>query len=341
MLRKSKTAHSVATSPPAPSAYGLAAPSVHGQTKRDGPLTFKASIGGSELAPVEELLAAGKALRDKVPRTAHGKWKKDDHRADPIQILRAGDEGRLRDLVPIRYGRMVQSPFAFYRGSAAVMAGDLAKTPTTGLRVQACGDCHLVNFGGFATPERNIIFDINDFDETLPGPWEWDVKRLVASFILAARSNGLTDAQGVDAATAAARSYRETLHEFAEMHPLEVWYARVTADDFINSLPKRRRALVQDRVDKALARAGSEMDYPKLAEMVGGHIGIRDTPPLIFHPKNSQGPEFRKLLDKVFIAYRETLPTTDASCSTNTGSWTPRSRSWALVASGGDAGSPS
>jgi len=109
--------------------------------------------------------------------------------------LRAGDEGRLRDLVPIRYGRMLQSPFAFYRGSTAVMAADLAKTPVTGLRVQACGDCHLVNFGGFATPERNIIFDINDFDETLPAPWEWDVKRLVASLVLAARSNGLTDAR--------------------------------------------------------------------------------------------------------------------------------------------------
>ena len=270
--------------------------------------TLRHSIGGTELLPVEDLLAAGKALRDKVPRWAHAEWKRNNRRADPIRILRAGDEGRLRELVPIRYGRMVQSPFAFYRGSAAVMAADLAKTPTTGLRVQACGDCHLVNFGGFATPERNIIFDINDFDETLPGPWEWDVKRLAASFILAARSNGLTEAQGREAAALAARNYRKTLRKFTELNPLEVLYARVTAEDFINSLPKRRRAAVQDRVDKGLARAGSEMDFPKLASMAGGQIGIHDTPPLIFHPEVTHTPEFRKLLDKVFIEYRETLP---------------------------------
>src|SRR5208282_5914514 len=142
----------------------------------------------------------------------------------------------------------------FFRGASAVMAADLATTPATGLRVQTCGDCHLVNFGGFATPERNIIFDINDFDETLPGPWEWDVKRLVASFVLAARSNGLTDAQGREAAGVAAGSYRMTLREFTEMNPLEVWYARVTAEDFIKTVPKGRRAVMQDRVDKALAR---------------------------------------------------------------------------------------
>ena len=120
-------------------------------------------------------------MREKMPRTAHGKWDKHAKRADPIKLLQAQDDGRLEELLPIRYGRMLQSPLAFYRGSAAVMAGDLAKTPVTGIRVQACGDCHLMNFGGFATPERNIIFDINDFDETLPAPWEWDVKRLVAS----------------------------------------------------------------------------------------------------------------------------------------------------------------
>ena len=125
--------------------------------------------------------------------------------ADPLAILRASDAGRLEQLVPIRYGRMLQTPFTFYRGAAAVMAADLAKTPTTGIRVQACGDCHLLNFGGFATPERNILVDINDFDETLPAPWEWDIKRLVASFVLAARSNGLSDSDGRDAAIACAQ----------------------------------------------------------------------------------------------------------------------------------------
>src|SRR5262245_22204732 len=153
-----------------------------------GPPAARRSIGGTELVPVEDLMVAGKALREKVPRTLQAEWKKGRRRADPIQILRATDAGRLRDLVPIRYGRMLQSPFAFYRGAAAVMAADLAKAPVTGIQVQLCGDCHLSNFGGFATPERNIIFDINDFDETLPGPWEWDVKRLAASFVLAARS---------------------------------------------------------------------------------------------------------------------------------------------------------
>ena len=282
--------------------------SVHGAVEKQRAPTPRYSIGGTELLPVEDLLAAGKALREKVPRTAHAEWKKGNRRTDPINILRAGDEGRLRELVPIRYGRMLQSPFAFYRGSAGVMAADLAKTPVTGLRVQACGDCHLVNFGGFATPERNIIFDINDFDETLPAPWEWDVKRLVASFILAARSLGLTDAQGRDAVVTATRSYRKTLREFTELNPLEVWYARVTAQDLLKTLPKGRQAFMQDRLDKALGRAGSEMDFPKLASMVGGHIGIRDTPPLIFHPEAAHAPEFRKLLDKVFMEYRETLP---------------------------------
>jgi len=281
---------------------------VHAGVEKAHPPTPWYSIGGTELVPVKDLVAAGKALREKVPRTVHAEWRKGSRHADPLRILRAGDEGRLGDLVPIRYGRMLRSPFAFYRGSAAVMAADLAKTPVTGLRVQVCGDCHLVNFGGFATPERNIIFDINDFDETLPAPWEWDVKRLVASLVLAARSNGLTDAQGREQAAVAARSYRKSLREFTEMKPLEVWYDRVTAKDFIKLVPKGRRALVQDRVDKALARAGSEMDFPKLASMVGGHIGIRDTPPLIFHPEAAHAPEFRKLLDKVFTNYRETLP---------------------------------
>src|SRR3974390_1641569 len=148
----------------------------------------------------DERIAAGKALRDKVPREQHGPWNGIRRRADPIELLHKSDAGRLKKLMPIRYGRMLQSPFAFYPGSADIMAADLARTPITGLKVQACGDCHLLNFGGFATPERSIIFDINDFDETLPAPCEWDVKRLVASIVLAARSNGLSDNHGRDCA---------------------------------------------------------------------------------------------------------------------------------------------
>ncbi len=265
------------------------------------------SIGGTELLPVDELLTAGKALRDNVPRAAHGEWKRSHRRVDPLAILSKSDAGRLPDLVPIRYGRMLESPFAFYRGSAAVMAADLAKTPASGIRVQACGDCHLVNFGGFATPERNIVFDINDFDETLPGPWEWDVKRLTASFLLASRANGFSDAQGCDAASAATRNYRKTLREFSRMHPLDVWYERVTAEDYIKAARKQDQPRLRERLAAAVERASSANDYPKLAGMVGGHVGIRDAPPLIFHPDHTRTAEFQTILDTTFAAYRETL----------------------------------
>ncbi len=268
--------------------------------------TVPLSIGGNELLPVEQLLEAGRAIRQQVPRRSHAKWKKDPSRKDPIKILQAGDAERLEELVPVRYGRMLQSPFAFYRGSAAVMAADLAKTPVTGIPVQACGDCHLMNFGGFATPERNVIFDINDFDETLPAPWEWDVKRLVVSFILAARWIGLRDDQGRDAALAAARSYRKSMREFARMHPLEIWRHCFTAEDFISMLPAGRRREMRNRIAKALSRSGSELDYPKLAGMVGGQLGIRDVPPTIFHPDLERSP-FGRMLGEVFVAYRENL----------------------------------
>ena len=202
--------------------------------------------------PADDLVAAGKRLRDTVPRASQGEWKRPRNRPDPIELLRAADADRIPELLPIRYGRMLQTPFTFFRGSANVMAADLAGTPSTGIRVQACGDCHLLNFGGFATPERNIVFDINDFDETLPAPWEWDVKRLVASFVLAARSNGLSDAAGRDAAIACARSYRERLRDVAEMSPLEAWYARIGLDDFLGLIDDpdvKKRGL--HRVEKA------------------------------------------------------------------------------------------
>ena len=257
---------------------------------------------------LDERIAAGKALRDKVPRGDHGRWKRREGRPDPIQLLRAGDEGRIPELVPIRYGRMLASPFAFYRGTAAIMASDLAGSLATGLRVQACGDCHLMNFGGFATPERSVIFDINDFDETLPAPWEWDIKRLAASFVLAARSLGFSDGKARDAAVTCTRSYRKRLAGYAQMHPLDVWYARVTAADFMGLLPPNRRARVQARIDKATQQLGSEADFPTLAGMVGGRLGIRDTEPLIFHPDVTRAPDWQETVDQVLGAYAETLP---------------------------------
>ncbi len=256
----------------------------------------------------DELLEAGKRLRQTIHRADHAAWKKPVGRADPVAQLQASDHDRLPELLPVRYGRMLVSPFTYFRGAAGVMAGDLATTPATGLHVQACGDCHLLNFGGFATPERNIIFDINDFDETLPAPWEWDVKRLAASFVLAARSVGLSDSNGSDAAVAATQSYREHLANYARMSPLDVWYSSVDADDVIDLISDpARKKLVQRRIAKASENSGSEMDYPRLAGMVGGQIHIRDAPPLIFHPELARAPNFMAALEKLLANYRETL----------------------------------
>jgi uncharacterized protein (DUF2252 family) len=252
--------------------------------------------------------AAGKALRDKLPREQHGVWKEFKGRPSPIDILKKSDAGRMKELVPIRYGRMLQSPFAFYRGSAGLMASDLARTPNTGLKVQACGDCHLVNFGGFATPERNIIFDINDFDETSPAPWEWDIKRLVASMVLAARSIGLSDSTGRDCAQTAARSYREHMREFARMDPLRVWYANISAEDISGMVPKAVQKRMRKRIKKVTSGTGSELDFPKLAGSIAGQTRISDQPPLIFHPEDVHAPETWAEVEKVLLAYRETLP---------------------------------
>ena len=261
-------------------------------------------------ASAADRLAAGNALRDKLPRQAHGSWKRDSARVDPLAILRASDKVRVPRLLPVRYGRMLQSPFTFYRGSAAVMAADLAGTPSTGIRVQACGDCHLLNFGGFATPERNILFDINDFDETLPAPWEWDVKRLVASFVLAARSNKLSNATGRDAAVACAASYREHLREYSKISPLERWYASITSFDLMEMLPsKQLRKRVERRIAKATSGSGSDLVFPEIAEMVGGKIAIRDNPPLIFHPGSEEigAEDFQALVQYSLNAYRKSL----------------------------------
>ena len=170
---------------------------------------------------------AGRALRQKVPRRDHASWAPPPARPDPLELLAENNRPRLPDLVPVRYGRMLASPFAFLRGSAVIMADDLARTPDTGLPVQACGDAHLGNFGVFGTPERNLAFDVNDFDETLPGPWEWDVKRLAVSVLLAARNLQIEDQQAATVAGRAVRAYRDRMAELGTMAPLDVWYDRV------------------------------------------------------------------------------------------------------------------
>ena len=274
--------------------------------KTASPATAQPEAHASPASP-DERHAAGKHLRDTVPLGAHGAWSAHAGRADPIGILRAADTTRQPELVPLRYGRMLQSPFTFYRGSAGVMAADLAATPSSGIHVQACGDCHLLNFGGFATPERRLIFDINDLDETLPAPWEWDVKRLAASFVLAARSNGLSDANGRDAAISCAHSYRKTMRNFADTDVLDIWYARLDDKDFLAMMPEARRAVLSKRIAKATSRSSSELVFPKLAEVAGEKPRIRETPPTIFHPEDWHSAGYMDMARETLAKYRETL----------------------------------
>ena len=208
------------------------------------------------------------------------------------------------ELVPIRYGRMLRSPFTFLRGSAALMACDLATTPSTGIRVQACGDCHLLNFGLFATPERNLVFDLNDFDETLPAPWEWDLKRLAASFAVAGRNNKLSDAKSREAVLNCVRAYREHLREYSRMSPLEVWYTRLDAETIIAMAPDQRaKKLRQQAADKARQRVVENL-FPKIAGGEAGRHRLVDQPPVLFHVAEKDAEEkFREGLED----YRRSL----------------------------------
>jgi len=257
----------------------------------------------------DERRAAGKALRDATPRAAHGGWKAPKDRRDPIELLRESNEGRIPELIPIRFARMAQSPFAFYRGAAAVMAADLASTPASGLRVQACGDAHLMNFGGFATPERNIFFDINDFDETLPAPWEWDVKRLAASIVIAAHHIDLPNSEAAKAATESVCSYRERMADYASMRALDVWYDRIDLDRVLKVLPSGAEVdRVRQRVEQARRKSLPESLFPKLVEHLGSAPRIKDVPPLIFHPTAEQAPGVGNGYAEALEGYRKSLP---------------------------------
>jgi uncharacterized protein (DUF2252 family) len=257
----------------------------------------------------DERRAEGKALRDAVPRASHGGWKPPEDRRDPIELLIESNEGRVPQLIPIRFGRMAQSPFAYFRGSAALMAADLASTAQSGLKVQACGDAHLMNFGGFATPERNIVFDINDFDETLPAPWEWDIKRLAASVVIAANHLRLADSDAAKAATDTVCSYRERMADYASMRALEVWYDRIDLERFVQegrTVVDRER--IRRRVEQARARSAPEQLFPKLVEHHGSMPRIKDDPPLIFHPTEEQAPGLKSGYKEAIALYRESLP---------------------------------
>ncbi|WP_250523271.1 MULTISPECIES: DUF2252 domain-containing protein [unclassified Caballeronia] len=229
----------------------------------------------------QERRANGRARRERTPRAAQEAIGDIDR--DPIELLRTSSKGRVDALIPLRYGRMLVSPFTFYRGSAILQAHDLAGTPDSGIAIQICGDCHLSNFGGFATPERALIFDLNDFDETAPGPWEWDLKRLVASFTIAGRHLGHGDLAADEFAFVAARSYQTHLREYAEMSVLDLWYERITFDRMyqaVQSEDARRR--IKRGIERASRRTHETM-LPKLADRTGDTWRIRDAPPAVFH----------------------------------------------------------
>jgi uncharacterized protein (DUF2252 family) len=271
-----------------------------------------ASTSEDQYRTAGERRGVGKALRDAVPREDHGGWKAPDDRRDPIELVLESNEGRTPELVPIRHGRMLQSPFAFFRGTAGLMAADLAHTPVSGLRVQACGDAHLLNFGAFATPERNVIFDINDLDETLPAPWEWDLKRLAASVVVAGRHLGLRENDSVRAAAATVRAYREQMADYAFMKALEVWYDRIDLDSMIErfrkeEVDKNTLARGEGRIEKARARSVVEHDFPKLVEHHGARPLIKDNPPLIFHPGEELAPGYTARYAEAIALYRESL----------------------------------
>ncbi len=256
----------------------------------------------------EERRTRGKALREAVPREDHGEWKRPKDRRDPVDLLSESNEGRLPELIPIRFGRMLQSPFAFYRGSAALMAADLASTPKSGLMVQACGDAHLMNFGGFATPERNVIFDVNDLDETLPAPWEWDLKRLVASVVIAGRHIRLSESDTARTAIDTVRAYRERMADYGSMRALDVWYDAITLKRFLKEVTREEdRGRIAQRVEKARAKSTPNYIFPQLADQEGTVPRILDDPPLIFHPTAEQAPGLETGFREPFAMYRESL----------------------------------
>ena len=272
--------------------------------------------GGAPPIPVprpamtyNERYAAGKALRNVCPRRSHAAWKPPADRRDPVELVLAAEKGRMPKLLPLRHGRMVRSAFTFYRGAALTMAADLASTPVTGIRVQCCGDAHLCNFGGFATPERHVIFAINDLDETLPAPWEWDVKRLAASFVVACRDNGLGEGLARDVVMTCIRTYRESMAEFSHLKTLELWYYTLEADELVADIKDpdfRRRAI--KRLQKERAKSIAEDIFPKLAEHEGEMPVIKDQLPTIFHAEGHTPGEVEKGVLDALAGYRDTLP---------------------------------
>jgi uncharacterized protein (DUF2252 family) len=249
---------------------------------------------------LDDRRAIGLEWRQRMPLTAHAQWTPPADRADPVDILTAQGRDRIPELMPVRYARMKADPFAFLRGAAAVMAADLAQAPTTGLRVQSCGDCHLANFGSYATPEGTPVFDVNDFDETLPAPFEWDVKRLAASLAVAGKVAAIPERDSLRLARIAAKSYRQQLSKLARLPPLDAWSLRIDLDSIVADIdsPKVRR-----KIEKRLAQVlAAGKDHFGLVEAKSGHWHIKEKPPLVRHLSRHE-----LHARKAFTSYAETL----------------------------------
>jgi len=256
---------------------------------------------------VEERVAAGKALREKVPRSSHAEFERGSERPDPVAILEKQNEVRVPKLVPVRYARMLASPFAFLRGSAAVMADDLSTTPTTGMQVAACGDMHVSNFGVYASAERSLVFSINDFDEVHPGPWEWDLKRLAASATVAIRFMGGDKAQGEEAAQEVVRAYRKRIRRYAEMGYLQVWYDLIDERAVLEAVSPRLRRNAERNLEKA-RRKDHVQALDKLTEQVGGeHRLIEDVPLVVRETHSDGGLPIDVALDRMLHSYLKSL----------------------------------
>src|SRR3954468_23922526 len=257
----------------------------------------------------------GKAARRAVPRADHASWALARDRRDPVEILVEQGTSRVSELIPIRYGRMLASPFTFYRGAAAIMAADLAATPDSGIPVQLCGDAHLSNFGVYTAPDRRLVFDLNDFDETHPGPWEWDVKRLVASLEIAGRSRSMRTKERRAIVLAATRAYREAMRGFASANNLAVWYARVDVEEFLAGLggsAAKRDVRAAQRAAAAARAKDSERALTKLTERVGDELRFRSAPPLLVRAAdlepNGAGPSpIQDLLGALLKDYQASL----------------------------------
>ena len=265
----------------------------------------------------KECRTMGKARRKQAPRSSHGEWAPAADRPDPISLLQAQDEGRLQHLLPIKYGRMVASPFGFLRGSAAVMAADLANTPVSGIDAVLCGDAHLSNFGVFATPERNLVFDLNDFDEAYHGPWEWDVKRLAVSAVVAGRQNGFRDKDNRKIARLVAQVYREAMDRFSRATFLDTWYFQIEAEQVL-SLFERDSKKVEKSTKRALKKARGktqEATLEKLTEVVDGGRRFINDPPLLVRlsdllteEQKAQAQVSQQQLEQGWLDYIDSLP---------------------------------